>query len=381
MNVQICQSTMQRDDLHGVYPTMGLYTMQPANMCCGPFTAGVVECGKFPMSPGDKWCLVSTPAKGWSFDGTACPVPTMIHEKHIVDCVGMRAIITALCENLTKSVSMSSDTESIERDNIYKEYERRLHTMRWLHVIHLGVVMAGHRWCHLVLATEPLPRSIRTHAVHIAKQAHRLTADGNIAARRLFTDVNAHDGWTHGKPVASRFLPKAVQMTMGGETLQYIGWLSDIVRALVEECTIFVLAEHRTIEHPAKKFAFFLDNMLPDAQRQWLETWEAADRLAGLEDSWTAWVRQCSAIRVAFRSLVYHWEQFNFTVHTYGFERLALFEQARIGGVLRWAMASIERIQLITLYAIAHLTPQLSASDRAAFCLTTSSVLLDICGQ
>jgi hypothetical protein len=380
MNVQDCITDKSHcDSAQCTYPMIGLYTIQPTDMCCGPFTKGVAECVQWSLFPGINWCLVSIPIKDWSFNGTICPLPLMIREQHIIDCVGMRTIFQSLCNTLTQPMSKLANTEEVGRGNIATEHERQIQTMRWLHIIHLGVVMAGKRWCCLVLATEPLPRCIRSHRLQVSKQACILTADGNIAARRLLTDGSSR--WTHRSPAYVQFLPRAVQMTMGGEALQYIGWLSDIVRALVEECTIFVITEHRTMEHPATKFACLQDTMLPHAQREWLETWEAADRLASLEESWMAWVRQCSAIRNAFRNVTYHWEQFHFTVQYYGFERLALFEQARIGGVLQWAIASIERIQLITLHAVGHLTPQLGAPNRATFCKHISLALLELCGR
>ena len=165
---------------------------------------------------------------------------------------------------------------------------------------------------------------------------------------------------------------------VGSECIRYLGWVSLLVRNLLEECIIFLQADGQSIECSATQCGSVVCTT-PETQRQWLETCEATDRQATLDEAWTSWMRQCSALRIAYHSVAHRWEQFQFTVGTYGFQRLSLFEQARIGGGVIWAMASIERAQLITIHAVAHLTPQLGSQDRIRFCRSVVKVLLDVC--
>jgi hypothetical protein len=365
--------------------TMALFVMQPVRSCSGPFFDGLVEWDdrRYP-STDTTWCLVGTAVVGWSFDGTPYP-GRHITDRTSLSAAEVRRIIGTLHDIVGRPLCCLSDSECTERRNIELVSETRLCAMRWLHIIRLASLAAGPRWQHLTLATKPLPRNTRIESMHTVRCAQHRLADASIAARRLRSPT---DPTTHPPPGGAPTVPhltcaQATKVSLGGESVRYIGWLSGIARVLLEECVIFLREERRTTEHRlpiAIRPTGIIGSMPPDAQCLWLETWEATDRQAVLEDAWAAWVRQCRALRRAHRDTNRHWEQFAFTVGTFGFDRLSLFEQARVTGVFVWTWTFIERIQMITLHAVAHFTPQLSASERAAFCQFTATTLLDFCG-
>ena len=354
---------------------MALYRMQPHP---GPFFEGTIH-GDGPRRYPSTWCLVATALEGWSFDGTPYP------GRYIVDrtaCVVSGAAIRHIMGTLRDIVGCPPS--NTERGHIEHTSDVRIRAMRWLHILQLGSLAAGPRWHYLAMAANPLPRGTRIESMQTARCAQHLLADANIASRRLRSPMAPP--CSAPPPVAALagdVFTKATKLSMGGESVRYIGWLSGVVRVLLEECVIFLTEERRTAEYLLPVVigrTGILEGMPPDAQCQWLETWEATDRQAVLEDAWTAWVRQCCALHRAHRDAIRHWELFAFTASTYGFDRLSLFEQARISGVFLWAWTFIERIQMITLHAVAHFTPQLGASERAAFCRFTATTLLDFCG-
>lgn len=357
---------------------------------------GSVDCGLWTMpiptssSSACCWCLVIVSTERWSFNGTLFPkyadqdvLRKNQPHRNSMDCVGMRTMLDALHGILARPIATLSVSEDAERNNIAHEYIVRTDALRWMHLLCLGNRAAGARWHQLVTTGEPIARAARMHTLHRTRSTKHRNARDDVALRQCDTTPQAYHNDTllpHQRSTAV-VAPTAAAWyatNVGSECIRYLGWVSLVVRNLLEECIIFLQAEGgQSIAWECASTEVVCTT--PETQRQWLETCESTDRLATLEEAWASWMRQRSAIQAAYQSVAHRWEQFQFTVDTYGFQRLSLFEQARIGGGVIWAMASIERAQLITLHSVAHLTPQLGSEDQIRFCRSLVRVLLDVC--
>jgi hypothetical protein len=344
-------------------------------------TWGRVDCGywNMPVTPSG-WCLVSVAIGRWSFNGTRFPDHTCISEykTECIDCMGMRSIMDALHAILARPIAIISASEEEERNNIIHECVVRMDVLRWMHVLLLSSCAAGAHWYALVTSAEPIARGTRIRTLQVTQKMKQHCTRDDIARRQCDT-TPVYTYHNDAMIVHHRDSVLPNPMNVGSECIQYLGWVSTVVHNLLEECIIFMQTECQIGEcvFPTECNSAVCDT--PDAQLHWLETCESTDRLTTLDDAWAAWIRQRSALRAAYLSIVHRWEQFQFTVDTYGCQRLSLFEQAKIGGSMIWAVASIERAQILTIHSVAHLTPQLGSQDRIRFCRSVVTVLLNVC--
>lgn len=386
-----CPPIAASESLEG-HKCMHLYVARcwPSNIQQQSFW-GIVDSGRWevPFGATEVWGLIAISAEHWSINGTPFPIPTITNgrqrsdEIFALDCVTIRNRMGLLFDLVSRPIATLSPDEDVERANIVHEWIIRLHAMRWMHVLILSIRATGSRWEQLTLMTDPISRAARIHTLNVTRCAKQHITQNGIVLRQLTSAPNhivQPPAATNIGHTLTRDMSRGCATATGSECIQYMDWLSVLVRCLLEECIIYLQSECQSTQGLSSCSGPEVCTS-PEAQRNWLETWESTDRQATLDDSWNFWVRQRNAIHCAYGCVVKRWEQFQFTVKTYGFQRLTLFEQAKVTRTALWALASIERAQLITLYAVAHLTPQLGTTDRIRFCQFVCRALLDICGQ